>query len=61
MECIVEFWKSGKTDEREKFINQLIEMTPNVKFDVYGINRVNNQYGQILFINHYLDQKWVLI
>ena len=32
--------KRGKTDEREKFINQLIEMTPNVKFDVYGINRV---------------------
>ena len=32
--------KSGKTDEREKFINQLIEMTPNVKFDVYGINKV---------------------
>ena len=32
--------KSGKTDDREKFINQLIEMTPNVKFDVYGINRI---------------------
>ena len=33
--------KKGKYDEREKFINKLIEITPNTKFDVYGIN--NNQ------------------
>ena len=32
--------KKGKYDEREKFINRLIEITPNVKFDVYGINQV---------------------
>ena len=33
--------KKGKTDAREKFINKLIKMTPNIKFDCYGIN--NNQ------------------
>ena len=32
--------KSGKYDEREKFISKLIEITPNVKFDIYGINKV---------------------
>ena len=29
--------KEGKHDEREKFISKLIEKTPNLKFDIYGI------------------------
>ena len=34
------FFNFLASDEREKFINRLIEITPNVKFDVYGINKV---------------------
>ena len=40
--------KSGKTDDRITFINGLIENTPNVKFDVYGINKV-----QPIWADHY--------
>ena len=29
--------KKGKYDQREKFINQLQKMLPNVKFDLYGM------------------------
>ena len=32
--------KKGKYDEREEFISNLIRITPNVKFDVYGINKI---------------------
>jgi len=32
--------KRGKYDKREKFINKLIEMTPNAKFDIYGIKKI---------------------
>jgi len=32
--------KRGKYDERELFINRLIEITPNVKFDIYGLDKV---------------------
>jgi len=32
--------KRGKYDERELFINKLIEITPNVKFDIYGLDKV---------------------
>jgi len=32
--------KKGKFDGRESFINKLIEITPNVKFDLYGINNI---------------------
>ena len=32
--------KSGKFDERADFVNKLVEITPNVKFDLYGINNV---------------------
>ena len=32
--------KRGKYDERADFVNRLVEMTPNVKFDLYGINNV---------------------
>ena len=33
--------KKGKYDERSDFVNRLVERTPNVKFDLHGIN--NNQ------------------
>lgn len=29
--------KSGKVDERENFLNQLVYKNPNIKFDLYGI------------------------
>ena len=32
--------KSGKYDERADFVNKLVEITPNIKFDLYGINNV---------------------
>jgi len=32
--------KRGKFDERADFVNRLVEVTPNVKFDLYGINNV---------------------
>ena len=30
--------KKGKVDARENFINKLIDITPNIKFDCYGLN-----------------------
>ncbi len=32
--------KKGKIDKRENFINKLIDLTPNIKFDCYGINNI---------------------
>jgi len=32
--------KRGKFDERANFVNKLVEITPNVKFDLYGINNI---------------------
>ena len=32
--------KSGKEDDREKFINKLIGLNKDIKFDVYGMNNV---------------------
>ena len=32
--------KRGKYDERTNFVNKLVEITPNVKFDLYGINNI---------------------
>ncbi len=32
--------KRGKYDERADFVNRLVEITPNVKFDLYGINNI---------------------
>ena len=32
--------KKGKHDERADFVNKLVERTPNVKFDLYGINNI---------------------
>jgi len=32
--------KKGKYDERADFVNRLVELTPNVKFDLYGIDNI---------------------
>ena len=32
--------KTGKEDDREKFINKLINLNKDLKFDVYGMNNV---------------------
>ena len=40
--------KSGKTDDRILFLNDLKSNTPNVKFDIYGIDRV-----QPIWADHY--------
>ena len=32
--------KSGKFDSREIFINKLIKLTPNIRFDLYGMNKI---------------------
>ena len=32
--------KKGKYDERETFINKLIKITPNIRFDLYGMNNI---------------------
>jgi len=37
--------KKGKTDNREIFINRLIEKNQNVKFDIYGMNDVQPIWG----------------
>ena len=40
--------KSGKIDDRVKFLSKLVEKTPNVKFDIYGIDKV-----QPIWADHY--------
>ena len=40
--------KTGKTDDRIQFLNKLKSMTPNVKFDLYGIDKV-----QPIWADHY--------
>ncbi len=32
--------KKGKFDQRETFINELINITPNIRFDLYGMNNI---------------------
>ena len=32
--------KKGKFDKREDFINQLIKITPNIRYDIYGMNKI---------------------
>ena len=38
--------KKGKTDNREIFINKLINKNKNLKFDVYGMNNVQPIWGE---------------
>ena len=40
--------KSGKFDDRSDFINKLISITNDVKFDIYGLNKV-----QPIWADHY--------
>ncbi len=40
--------KSGKTDDRIEFLNNLRSITPNIKFDLYGIDKV-----QPIWADHY--------
>ncbi len=40
--------KSGKTDDRIIFLKDLINKTPNVKFDIYGIDKI-----QPIWADHY--------
>ncbi len=40
--------KSGKFDERSKFIEKLMEITSDIKFDVYGLKKV-----QPIWADHY--------
>ena len=41
--------KKGKYDERADFVNRLVEITPNVKFDLYGINNVQPIWADSFF------------
>ena len=40
--------KTGKIDDRVNFVNNLITKTPDVKFDIYGLNKV-----QPIWADHY--------
>ena len=40
--------KTGKTDDRIQFLNKLKSITPNIKFDIYGIDKV-----QPIWADHY--------
>ena len=40
--------KSGKIDDRITFLNKLRTKTPDIKFDIYGINRI-----QPIWADHY--------
>ena len=37
--------KAGKIDDRENFINKLIKLNSNLKFDIYGMNKVQPIWG----------------
>ena len=49
--------KSGKIDDRINFLNELQSITDDVKFDIYGINKI-----QPIWADHYFKplrmQKW---
>ncbi len=38
--------KKGKNDDRERFINNLIQKNRNIKFDVYGMNNIQPIWGE---------------
>ena len=40
--------KTGKTDDRINFLNKLQNKTPDIKFDIYGINKI-----QPIWADHY--------
>jgi len=37
--------KKGKIDDREKFINKLVLLTKNIKFELYGMNSIQPIWG----------------
>ena len=37
--------KDGKYDQREKFIKRLIKNNPKIKFDIYGMNKIQPVWG----------------
>ena len=41
--------KTDKTDERDPFINKLIEKNPNIIFDIYGY-KIVSLFGLKIFI-----------
>ena len=43
--------KKGKFDERENFINRLVDMTPNIRFDLYGMNNIQPIWADQYFKN----------
>ena len=40
--------KTGKTDDRITFLNKLVSLTPDIKFDIYGIKKI-----QPIWADHY--------
>ncbi|MDC0385291.1 glycosyltransferase [Pelagibacteraceae bacterium] len=40
--------KTGKTDDRITFLNKLVSITPDIKFDIYGIKKI-----QPIWADHY--------
>ena len=48
--------KKGKFDERENIINRLIKLTPDLRFDIYGMNNVQPIWGTD-FINKISQSK----
>jgi len=38
--------KKGKKDNREIFLNKLIKINPNIKFDIYGMNNTQPIWGE---------------
>ena len=40
--------KTGKTDDRITFLNKLVSVTPDIKFDIYGIKKI-----QPIWADHY--------
>ena len=41
--------KKGKHDERADFVNKLVEITPNIKFDLYGIDNIQPIWADSFF------------
>ena len=37
--------KTGKYDERQNFLESLIDLSPGVKFDIYGLNKIQPIWG----------------
>ena len=41
--------KSGKKDERETFVKQLINLNKDIKFDIYGYNDRNPVWSESFY------------